>query len=61
MGMLLRFSARTPRSVPATPDTGQEEEKVLLFTGVRYERDPANLQTKPARRKPRIHKGRSER
>ncbi len=61
MGMLLRFSARTPRSVPTPPASGRDDAKVLLFTGVRYERETATGTDGQARRKPGTGKGQTER
>lgn len=57
MGMLLRFSPRPSRSAPAAPASGVESAKVLLFTGIRYEREQEMGPTRPARRTRRTRKG----
>lgn len=59
MGMLLRFSARTPRATPAVVGGHHEQARVLLFTGVRYER----ATSEPAEKNPRKQtgKGRAKR
>ena len=38
MGMLIQFSPKAPRSVPAPHRATQTSADVLLFTGIRYER-----------------------
>ena len=60
MGMLLRFSAKVPRAGQAAPDTRIEDAKVLLFTGVRYDRAPDSGQAKLAPAKPRAGRGRAK-
>lgn len=54
MGMLLRFSPKVPQSLPASSSGGPAE--VILFTGVRYERDAAKA-IRPARKPKRSRKG----
>ena len=61
MGMVLRFSARVPRSAPVAVETSQNPARVLLFTGVRYERESVTVENKEAPRRKRIRKGQAER
>lgn len=55
MGMLLRFSPKIARSLPASAEKGPAE--VILFTGVRYERGAVANPRKPARKLKRTRKG----
>ncbi len=50
MGVLLRFNARTPRVEPVLSGAGRQDAKVLLFTGVRYERGTAVGKQRSSRR-----------
>lgn len=57
MGMLLRFSPKPSRTIPAAPVRGTRGAEVVLFTGVRYDREHGAGQSKKARQKPRTRKG----
>lgn len=50
MGMLLTFSLKTPRPMPVPSGTRTGPAEVLLFTGIRYERDSVIDKSKPVRR-----------
>lgn len=51
MGTLLTFQS-LPRE-PRAPVPGAEMGKLLLFTGIRYEREPETEEEKPRRRRVR--------
>ncbi|SDZ92695.1 hypothetical protein SAMN05428936_101564 [Pelagibacterium halotolerans] len=55
MGMLVKFSPKDARSVPAT--TGGSSAQVILFTGVRYERGAGGNKPTPAPKVRRTRKG----
>jgi hypothetical protein len=57
MGMLLQFSPRLISNFPATPRAERESAQVLLFTGVRYDRDGTVPKAGTARRTGRKRKG----
>lgn len=60
MGMLLRFNAKTPRSVPVTQLAEDDQAKILLFTGVRYEREEEGSRAKTTRTRQTARKGRTK-
>ena len=55
MGTLLMFSPKVPRPLPARVERGPA--KIILFTGVRYERGPVTDGDSPARKLGRRRKG----
>lgn len=60
MGRVLRFSARAQRSEPNAEGRGTPA-RVLLFTGVRYEREPVAVENKQEPRRKRARKSQAER
>lgn len=60
MGMLLRFNTRTPRTAPVAQLGGNDTAEILLFTGVRYERDDVASKSKSTRPKQTARKGRTK-
>jgi len=61
MGMVLRFSAKASRSAPIAAEASETPARVLLFTGVRYERESVAVENKDTPRRKRIRKGQAER
>lgn len=61
MGRVLRFSARTARPAPIATEDSETPARVLLFTGVRYERESVAVENKETPRPKRMRKGRAER
>ncbi|GGA54642.1 hypothetical protein [Pelagibacterium lentulum] len=57
MGMLLRFSPKPNRSASRSIATGAPMGKVLLFTGIRYERGKAPATATPESTARRRRKG----
>lgn len=49
MGTLLTFQLQSRETRPAAPNA--EMGKLLLFTGIRYEREPDTDEEKPRRRR----------